>query len=87
MATDVQVLSVINRIIQDDISGCVLCELHDDLVYCELIDSRPGLLCKNCREEFLFDDEGKLKEEELEEAVMLLAAELEEDEEKFYSNL
>lgn len=81
MATDVQVLSVINRIIQDDISGCVLCESHDDLVYCELIDPRPGLLCKNCREEFLFDDEGRLKEDEVEEAVLLGLAMYDDEEE------
>jgi hypothetical protein len=80
MATDLKVLSVINRIIQDDLNGCVLCESHNNLVYCELIDPRPGLLCKNCREELLFDDEGRLKEDELEEA-MILAFEMYEDEE------
>jgi transposase-like protein len=81
MITSKQVLSL------NTINGCLVCESHTDLVYCESLEPDPSYLCGNCREEFLFDDEGRLKEKELEEAVMLLAAELEEDEEKFYSNL
>ena len=61
------------------VNECMMCDSRIDLVHCELLEPSPSFLCKNCREEFMFDDEGNLKEDELEEAVMRFAAEYEED--------
>ncbi len=62
------------------VNECMMCDSRVDLVECELLKPSPRFLCKNCRDEFMFDDEGNLKEDELEQSVMRVAAEYEDEE-------
>lgn len=67
MANEREAMQIIGRIITDDADGCMMCNSHDHLVYCDLGEDWPRLLCKSCRDEYLYDDDGNLKEDELNE--------------------
>ena len=67
MSNKEQSMNLISQIIADEQKGCVFCHSQDDLVYCDLGEDSLKLLCKDCREEYLFDDDGNLKVDEVNE--------------------
>jgi len=71
MTEDSKIKRVIEDIVEDEMRGCVMCNSHVDLIYCELesyiTKKSLSLLCYSCRQEYLFDDEGFVDEEKLDQ--------------------
>ena len=76
MPEENEIKKVVENMIEDEMRGCVLCNSHVDLVYCEGIESpitgkSPSLLCYVCRQEGCFTEEGLIDDEKLAECFNL----------------
>jgi len=85
MTDDSKITRVIEDIVEDEMRGCVMCNSHVDLVYCELesyiTKQSFSLLCYSCRQESLFNEQGFIDEEKLDQLFNEVLIDEDEDDE------